>query len=94
MSKNLNSTIKAHHHARCTDPDMRELLPDYIVELLADSAACEVEDHLLFCRRCREDYLSILSVRSTAQQAKSAHSHEEKLGAGDAEIMSKANFKD
>jgi hypothetical protein len=38
------------------------LLPDYVVELLGDSASVEVEVHLLDCLHCRETYLKMLCI--------------------------------
>lgn len=95
MSETLKKFAKAHHHAQCIDTHIRELLPDYMVELLVDTAAEEeVEEHLIFCRRCREDYLKFLGIRSSARHARMTRGDEERLGAGDAELLSRADFKE
>lgn len=77
MSKHPETNTTAHPHDRCINPDMRELLPEYMVELLTDAAAEEVEEHLLFCRYCREDYLKILGMRGRARHARLTHGDRE-----------------
>jgi hypothetical protein len=40
-----------------------------VVELLEDSAAAEVEDHLVYCLHCRDTYLMMHTVLGGAQGA-------------------------
>jgi hypothetical protein len=94
MSHNINKFAKAHNHARCIDAKTRELLPDYMVELLADPIADEVEEHLIFCRRCREDYLKFLSLRSSARQAKAAGVAAQSYGAIDVRTLLGIDLED
>lgn len=61
----------------CTRPTLGELLPDYILDLLADPAAEELEDHLLECRHCKDKYLTILRVRGAAMRARGQEAAEQ-----------------
>ena len=54
--------IEAQYRDDCTYPTLGEMLPDYVVELLGDSASAAVEDHLLDCLHCRETYLKMLRI--------------------------------
>ncbi len=77
----------------CINPTIRGLLAAHVVELLEDSAA-EVEDHLLDCLHCRDMYLKMHSVLSTAPAPRPARSAEDasalKKGA---KVVSIADFK-
>lgn len=61
----------------CNSPALGELLPDYIAELLADSIEEEVEDHLLDCLHCRENYLKVLSISNALRSAKAARDNKD-----------------
>lgn len=56
----------------CNSSALGELLPDYIAELLADPIEEEVEEHLLDCLHCREQYLKVLSIGNALHRAKVA----------------------
>lgn len=60
--------IKAQYREECTCPALGELLMDYVVDLLKDSAAAEVEEHLLDCLHCRETYLKMLSLEGPCRR--------------------------
>lgn len=45
---------------------MGALLADYIVNLLEDLEAEEVEDHLILCDGCKERYLTVRELRGLA----------------------------
>lgn len=64
--KNKNTPARVRFLKPCVHPEVGSLLPDYIIDLLSDDAAEEVEEHLLACGHCREDYLNILSLRAAA----------------------------
>jgi anti-sigma factor RsiW len=70
MDTYFNLITETQSREVCTCPSLGARLPDYIVELLEDLAAEEVEDHLLECRHCKERYLTILRIRSAALQAR------------------------
>ena len=55
----------------CTSPASGEKLPAYIVDLLNDQEALEIEQHLAECDFCKERYLLMLAVRSEAPQRRS-----------------------
>ena len=55
----------------CVSPASGEKLPAYIVDLLNDQEALEVEQHLAECKFCKERYLLMLAVRSEAPQRRS-----------------------
>jgi anti-sigma factor RsiW len=70
MDTYFNLITETQSREVCTRPALGARLPDYIVDLLEDLAAEEVEDHLLECRHCKERYLTILRVRGAAIQAR------------------------
>jgi Putative zinc-finger len=70
MNKTQNKIVNAQFEHPCIRPEIGELLPDYIVNLLADWAADEVEEHLLGCRQCRENYLKVISLPGAARAKK------------------------
>jgi anti-sigma factor RsiW len=70
MDTYFNLITETQSREVCTRPALGELLPDYIVDLLEDPAAEEVEDHLLECRHCKERYLTILRIRGAAIRAR------------------------
>jgi hypothetical protein len=65
----LRRIPEARQRKVCTSPTLGELLSDFFVELLEDSAAKEVEDHLLRCLYCRNRYFKMLKVMNTAPPA-------------------------
>jgi|SRR5205085_2982777 len=83
----------------CNSPEIGELLPEYIADLLADSVAEAVEDHLLDCLYCRENYLKVLSIAEAARRAKGARSDEGKhalqdeCAPGAATVLNMTDFK-
>lgn len=52
----------------CVSPEVGDLLPDYIVELLSAEAAGAVKEHLEVCRHCMDDYRNILGLRAAARK--------------------------
>lgn len=62
MNKNSNNN-NLLAAAVCSDPAVGSLLPDYIVDLLDDTVAFEVEQHLVDCRSCKQRYLTVLRAR-------------------------------
>lgn len=61
--------------AACQSPAIGAKLPDYIVNLLDDDAAFEVEQHLVDCKYCKHKYLLVLRVqRAAALRGKAAAS--------------------
>ena len=59
-----------NHHSNspfafpCVSPETGKKLPAYIVDLLNDEEAFEIEQHLAECKLCKERYLLMLQVRS------------------------------
>lgn len=71
MTTNSNNNNNNHHDnshfsIACVAPTTGEKLPAYIVDLLNDEEAFEVEQHLAECKLCKERYLLMLQVRSEA----------------------------
>jgi anti-sigma factor RsiW len=94
MSENLDHIAALQITGRCIRPEVGELLADYIVGLLADAKAEELEEHLLFCPRCREDYLKIIRIRSAARAAKTGNGTKEKYATAEgADILRMSDYK-
>lgn len=93
MNKSTNKVATVQFPERCTCPALGELLTDYIVDLLTDSAAQEVEKHLLHCRSCNDDYRKILALRETAQARKTKAGCEEKPSLESAAVLRMSDFK-
>jgi hypothetical protein len=72
MSTNLHSSIAAQSEEACIDPAVGSLLPDYIVDLLEETAAEQVDQHLIDCQTCKEKYLAILRICHTTCEVKTA----------------------
>jgi anti-sigma factor RsiW len=51
----------------CTNTEIGARLPDYVLDLVDDSEAEEIERHLTECIFCKENYLTVLRARGTAQ---------------------------
>lgn len=71
MTTNSNNNNNNHHASSpiaiaCVSPNTGEKLPAYIVDLLNDEEAFEVEQHLVDCKLCKKRYLLMLRVRSEA----------------------------
>lgn len=70
MTTNSNNNNKHHGNSpfaiACVNPETGEKLPAYIVDLLDDEEAFEIEQHLAECKLCKEWYLLMLRVRSEA----------------------------
>ena len=73
----------------CTSPSLGELLPDYIAELLKDSIAREIEEHLLDCLPCRNKHLKVLGISDAIRKSKAAD--EQSLGG--ARVLRMPNLK-
>ncbi len=67
-----NSNNNNNHHGNspfaiaCVSSNHSERLAAYIVDLLNDEQAIEIEQHLNQCELCKERYLLMLRVRSEA----------------------------
>lgn len=83
--RQLNCTAEQLYVA-CTNPVIQIQVFPYITDQLEDSAAEEVEDHLLECRHCREFFLIMLSIRGEAQKAGNLHDDETRLASNDAPV--------
>jgi anti-sigma factor RsiW len=70
MSEKHDTPAKVHFFKPATCPAVSRLLTDYIVESLSDEAAAHVEQHLLGCAPCRNEYEQIMRLRTTAQALK------------------------
>jgi predicted anti-sigma-YlaC factor YlaD len=96
MTTTMSSRLlQCQYKEECTYPSLGELLPDYAVGLLEDSASEEVEDHILDCLHCREMYLKMLCVEGTGRgnveprvaPPNNAHAH------ASTKVVSMADFK-
>lgn len=52
----------------CTAPKIGSRLPDYILDLLDDKTAAEVDTHLANCLHCKRLYVTVLQFRATRGQ--------------------------
>jgi predicted anti-sigma-YlaC factor YlaD len=77
----------------CTNPVIQEQVFAYIADQIEDSAAEEVEDHLLECRHCREFFLIMLSIRGEAQKVSRPHGSQDCLTSNDALVPRLADFR-
>lgn len=93
MSTNLHSLIEAQSEEVCIDPAVGSLLPDYLVDLLEETAAEQVDQHLLDCHRCKETYLAILRNCYTAQETKTVHGDDNGHQPNAAKVMKMTDFK-
>ena len=66
MTTQSNNNHKSHIVAVCSCPALGYKLPDYIVDLLDDEEAYQVEQHLVECQGCKENYLAVLRIWSEA----------------------------
>lgn len=91
---NLYRNTAAQPCDECTSPSLGELLTAYVVELLEDSAAAEVEDHLLDCLHCRDKYLKMLTLSSAERETTNARGddEEEPVSSG-AKVLRISDFK-
>lgn len=92
MNTNLDRIIEAQAGDSCNSSDVGELLPEYILDLLEDSEAEEVEDHLLDCLHCREKYLNIFGIRSEARRA-IASPDAQSSASGGKKVLKMTDFK-
>jgi hypothetical protein len=51
---------------KCTDSDVREMLPDLLHRTLADDMRARVEAHLATCESCQEDLEVLRTVKNAA----------------------------
>jgi predicted anti-sigma-YlaC factor YlaD len=77
----------------CGEPTMRKLIAAHVVELLEDSAAAEVEDHLLDCLHCREIYLKMHSVLGAEPDSVRARKAGDESSLKRAKVASIADFR-
>jgi hypothetical protein len=63
-SQNNETQDESHTARECLCPELGSQLPAFIVGLLPDRAAFQVEQHLVKCVYCKEMYLSVLSAKS------------------------------
>jgi hypothetical protein len=93
MSTNLYKFTKAQAREVCACPAVGERLYDYIVDLLEDPVAEEVEDHLLNCRCCRQEYLKLLSLRGAKGEPETKHDDGDAGAPNDKNVFSLAGFR-
>ena len=93
MSTNINLSIEPQSEEVCIDPAVGSLLPDYIVDLLEETAAEQVDQHLIDCQSCKEKYLAILRICSTAHEAKTVHGDDNGHKSNDAKVLKLTDFK-
>ena len=93
MSTNLHPSIEAQSEEACIDPAVGSLLPDYIVDLLEEEAAEQVDQHLIDCQTCKEKYLAILRICHTAHEAKIVHGDENGRESLDARVLKLTDYK-
>ncbi len=60
---------KLHAGVNCIAPKIGSRLPDYILDLLNDKDAEEVDTHLANCVHCKRLYVTVLQFRATRGQA-------------------------
>jgi anti-sigma factor RsiW len=77
----------------CVDPAVGAMLPDYIVDLLEEPEAEEVDQHLIDCHHCKGKYLTILRIRYTARNSKTAFDDEDDRASNDANVRKLSDFK-
>jgi|SRR5689334_24760901 len=65
-NNNNHNSSHSHDGAACFCPAVGSKLPDYIVNLLDDAKAFEVEQHLAQCDYCKKKYLLVLRVQREA----------------------------
>lgn len=68
MSNNQDTHAGGGSPEPCVSPEVGNLLPDFIAELLSAEEAEEVRAHFGVCGRCAEDYHHTMSLRVTAQK--------------------------
>jgi hypothetical protein len=78
MKTYFHQTTEARSKEVCVSPVVGAKVPDYIVELLDESAAEEVEDHMLVCLHCKERYLTVLRLRGAVHRAETLCCDEDK----------------
>ena len=61
-TKTLNSQLDTSTSDYCLSPRVGKLLSLYVVDALANLEEEAFEEHLLFCRHCREDLLCISDI--------------------------------
>jgi hypothetical protein len=99
MSVSSLFSVATQAQKKCTCPTLGEMLPDYVVELLADAACVEVEDHLLDCLHCRKKYLKMLSFIGARRQVngkpgfEAGSAQQDTLTSSKAKVLSMADFK-
>jgi anti-sigma factor RsiW len=86
-------STEAQSAGACTCSPLGELLPDYIIDILEDSVAREVEDHLLDCPPCREKYLKIIAIGDALARADDEDYAEREVAEGGARVLNFSDFK-
>lgn len=70
MTKHSSNKNRSQDTSRtaivCSAPRVGAKVPDYILDLLDDAVAFEVEKHLAECVHCKEKYLTVLRARAAA----------------------------
>jgi hypothetical protein len=93
MHINLHHIVETQSGEECADPTMRKLIAAHVVELLEDSAAAEVGDHLLDCLHCRETYLRMHLILGAAPDSIPARSAGDESALKRAKVVSIADFR-
>ena len=61
----METASRLHTSVTCTSPKIGSRVPDYILDILDDAAAEEVETHLATCLHCKTLYVTVLRIRAT-----------------------------
>lgn len=77
----------------CAFPALKGLIPEYVAGMLGTSAAAALEDHLLDCRPCRENYLAYLKLLGSAFAAFTRFARSRPGGDGAAEAHAGGDAK-
>lgn len=93
MNTNLYRVVETPPAEACANLAVRGLLKAHVVELLEDSAAEEVEDHLLDCLHCGETYLKMHYVLGVAPGSIPARNTEGARVFKDNKVVSIADFR-
>lgn len=86
-------TGETQRRGACTHPTLGERLSAYIVGLLEDTEAKEIEDHLLDCRSCREFFSSVLSMRGEARKMNATRIGTDESTANGTKVLRLADFR-
>lgn len=93
MSIHTHPFTEAQSAEACIDPAVGSLLPDYIVDLLEETAAEEVDKHLINCQPCKETYLAILRIRYAPREPQTVQVNGNGHVSNDAKVQKLVDYK-